>query len=48
MPKAAPGVSTQNLKAKAPHQHAPLPELPHKPPKLSKKQPTEVQPNRRK
>jgi hypothetical protein len=27
-----PGVTTQNLKAKAPHKHDPLPELTHKPP----------------
>jgi hypothetical protein len=36
MPKAMPGVTTQNLKTKAPHKHDPLPTVPKKVPKLSK------------
>jgi hypothetical protein len=36
MAKAVPGVTTQNLKPKAPHKHDPLPELTHKPPPTKK------------
>jgi hypothetical protein len=31
MARAVPGVTTQNLKPKAPHKHAPIPALPKKP-----------------
>jgi hypothetical protein len=36
VPKAVPGVTTQNLKTKALHKHAPIPALPKKVPKKGK------------